>query len=110
MPYYKAFDVNLRGHKGFQFEVGKVFTTDNEDTWQRFHMCRSIKNTLDYYHTPRICIVEPIDGITDFGEGLVSCSKIRIVRELSREEIINKLKKERVTKKFIRFIYPDYVA
>ena len=109
MPYYKSFDENLCGHNGFQFEVGKEFTTDNEDTWQRFHMCRSIKDTLPYYKNPRICIVEPIDGVTDFGEGLVSCSKIRIVRELTKEEILNKLKKERVTKKFIRFIYKDFL-
>lgn len=105
MPYYKSFDENLCGHNGFQFEVGKEFTTDNEDTWQRFHMCKNIRNTMYYYKFPRICIVEPIEDITIFDSTTLSCSKIRIICELSKKEIINQLKKERVSNKFIRFIY-----
>ena len=41
MNYYKGLDENLCGMNGFQYEIGKEFTADTDDSWHWLHFAKS---------------------------------------------------------------------
>ena len=86
---YKGFNQDLTC-RGFQYEIGKTYEYDGdiELCRQGFHFCRKLQNVHDFYNLKqsRICEIKADGKIEDDGIKSV-CSRISIVRELSREEI-----------------------
>ena len=86
---YKGFKQDLTC-RGFQYEIGKTYEYDGdiELCRQGFHFCRELRNVHDFYNLKqsRICEIVADGKIEDDGIKFV-CSRISIVRELSREEI-----------------------
>ena len=86
---YKGFKQDLTC-RGFQYEIGKTYEYDGdiELCRQGFHFCRELRNVHDFYNLKqsRICEIVADGKIEDDGIKSV-CSRISIVRELSREEI-----------------------
>ena len=87
---YKAFDSNL-ACRGFQFVVGVTYT-QKEDLRicnNGFHFCEQLKDVYNYYpknYYTRICEIEATGEVQT--EGVKSCtSQIRIIRELTKDEI-----------------------
>jgi len=104
--YYKSFSKSLCGREGFQFKVGGEYQLDHNDTWRWFHYARYASSTLIHTgegETARICLVEQLGGIAKFkarndgyNKGFYfTTNKIKIVRELSYEEIMSVLEKEK---------------
>ena len=82
--YIKAFDKNLKC-RGFQYEVGKTYTTDKE-----IELCDNLSNTLKYYQIySRYCEVIPGKHIKK-DECKYVTNSITIVRELTLSELIEK--------------------
>ena len=76
--------------RGFQYEIGKTYEYNGEIELcsSGFHFCRKLQDVHQFYDlkTSRICEIEA-DGKID-NDGIKSvCARIRIIRELSREEI-----------------------
>ena len=86
---FKGFDEDLTC-RGFQYEIGKTYKHNGEVELCRsgFHFCRKLKDVHHFYNlkTSRICEIEADGKIDDDGVKSV-CSRMRIVREVSREEI-----------------------
>ena len=86
---YKGFDKDLIC-RGFRYEIGKTYEYDGDIALCRsgFHFCRALHDVHQFYNlkASRICEIEADGKIDDDGIKSV-CSRIRIVREVSREEI-----------------------
>jgi len=89
---FKGFNKNLCC-RGFQYEVGQVYETDKPISlcdWG-FHFCRKFFDVSGYYsfdnNDNRFCEVEAL-GETIDGDDKSVTNKIRIVREISREEFM----------------------
>ena len=94
---YKGFDKDLKC-RGFQYEVGKTYTEKEEIKLcnNGFHFCREFKNVNDFYSFAndnyRFCEVEALGLVLDEEDNTKSVTdKIKIVREISREEVLNTL-------------------
>ena len=89
MKGYKAFNSDLTCH-GMQYEVGKEYTHDGDISLceQGFHFCEQLTDCYQYYNSKsRICEVEALGEVkTDDTKSVTD--HIRIVRELTREEIV----------------------
>ena len=86
---YKGFNQDLTC-RGVQYEIGKTYEYNGkiELCSSGFHFCRKLQDVHRFYDlkTSRICEIEA-DGKID-NDGIKSvCARIRIIRELSREEI-----------------------
>ena len=93
MKGYKAFDKDLKC-RGFQYAVGSTAEVSGEIALcgNGLHFCQELKNVFNYYEksyeNTRVCEVEAIGEIkTDEDKSVTN--KLRIVRELSKEEIKN---------------------
>ena len=91
---YKGFDSKLRG-MGMQFEVGKTFEVDGDPKTVRngMHFCTEPFGVFDYYPRRcgnRYCIVEALGQIsTDNNLNTrASTNKMRIIEEISEDEIV----------------------
>ena len=86
---FKGFNEDLTC-RGFRYEIGKTYKHNGEVELCRsgFHFCRKLKDVHHFYNlkTSRICEIEADGKIDDDGVKSV-CSRMRIVREVSREEI-----------------------
>ena len=88
---YKGFNKKL-ACKGFKYEIGKTYT-ENDDIVlcvSGFHFCRNLQDIQGFYDLKesRICEIVASGKIIDASDGRKSvCSRIKIVRELSKEEI-----------------------
>ena len=86
---YKGFDSNLRC-RGFQYEVGKTYHHNGDISLcsSGFHYCDELSQCFEFYDrfSSRFCEVEAFGDVEKTTEKNC-CSDIRIVRELSREEI-----------------------
>ena len=93
MKGYKAFDKDLKC-RGFQYVVGSTAEVSGKIALcgNGLHFCQELKNVFDYYEksyeNTRVCEVEAIGKIKTKGDKSVT-NKLRIVRELSKEEIKN---------------------
>lgn len=93
--FYKGFDGELCGRDKYSFEVGRTYSTDTQDTWSWYHYTKHVSATLIYFDANiRICEVEPLgkqvffkSNLDGFGKGYYTTNEIRIVREMTREEI-----------------------
>ena len=88
---FKGFNEDLTC-RGFRYEIGKTYKYDGDIALCRsgFHFCRKLKDVHQFYNlkTSRICEIEADGKIDDDGVKSV-CSRMRIVREVSREEILS---------------------
>ena len=88
---FKGFNEDLTC-RGFQYEIGKTYKHNGEVELCRsgFHFCRKLEDVHNFYNlkTSRICEIEAKGKIDDDGVKSV-CSRMRIVREVSREEILS---------------------
>ena len=86
---YKGFNQDLTC-RGFQYEIGKTYEYNGEIELcsSGFHFCRKLQDVHQFYDlkTSRICEIEA-DGKIDNDSIKSVCARIRIIRELSREEI-----------------------
>lgn len=85
MLAYKAFNKNLTGHGGFQFEIGKTYETKEANQRQNGFHCA--ENPLDcfYYYglNDRFCEVEAEGDIDDGDASVVVATKMTITREIT---------------------------
>ena len=101
--FYKSFDKDLRGRNGFQYEVGKTFEPDTKDQWYWLHFGEYVSSTLIHNNQDiRICEVKPLGQVNfyrtfadGYNKGEYNTDKLLIVRELSRDEIFEKLIEEK---------------
>ena len=88
---FKGFNEDLTCRE-FRYEIGKTYKHNGEVELCRsgFHFCRKLKDVHNFYNlkTSRICEIEAEGKIDDDGVKSV-CSRMRIVREISREEILS---------------------
>ena len=86
----KGFDKDLKC-RDFQFEIGKTYKEENAKCCESgFHFCENPLETFSYYetHQSRYCIVEGSGKIdNDHKDSKVSCTKIKIVREINFYEL-----------------------
>ena len=86
---FKGFNQDLTC-RGFQYEIGKTYEYNGEIELcsSGFHFCRKLQDVHQFYDlkTSRICEIEA-DGKIDNDSIKSVCARIRIIRELSREEI-----------------------
>ena len=93
MKGYKGFDKNLCC-RGFQYEVGKSYELGENEKLDicncGFHFCKKMSWAHEYYSlsnkSTRICEIEALGDVQEKDNKCVT-DKIKIVRELSREEI-----------------------
>ena len=92
MNYYKAFNKDMTC-RGFQYEVGKTYTLDGELELceNGFHFCDILNDCYNYYpdnDDTIICLVEPLGNVVRSKyKNKLATNKIKIVRQLSKEEI-----------------------
>jgi len=107
MKYYKGLDENFCGMNDYQYEVGKAFTADTDNTWHWLYFAGRATDALRY--GPRIAEVEPLTEANQFGSKAdMNARSIRIVRELSRDEIIDTLVEEKCPFFLMGKVEPSY--
>lgn len=103
--YYKGFHKKLDAEHfytsvgDFTFEVGKIYKTHFDDndilelggkkcvsTNKIFHFCDNVKEISMHYSPKYYCVVEPLGPILEH-EGAFLSNKIKIVRELTADEV-----------------------
>lgn len=91
---YKGFDSKLRG-MGMQFEVGKTFEVNGDPKTVRngMHFCTEPFGVFDYYPRRcgnRYCVVEALGQIStdDSLNTRASTNKMRIIKEISKDEMV----------------------
>lgn len=91
---YKGFDSKLRG-MGMQFEVGKTFEVNGDPKTVRngMHFCTELFGVFDYYPRRcgnRYCVVEALGQIStdDSLNTRASTNKMRIIKEISEDEMV----------------------
>ena len=93
MKGYKGFNQDLTC-RGFQYEIGKAYKCEGgiELCSKGFHFCRKLENVHNFYDLKksRVCEIEADGRIIDDGKKSV-CSRIKIIRELSRAEVLAKV-------------------
>ena len=86
---FKGFNQDLTC-RDFQYEIDKTYEYNGEIELcsSGFHFCRKLQDVHQFYDLKisRICEIEA-DGKIDNDDIKSVCSRIRIVRELSREEV-----------------------
>ena len=93
MKYYKAMNKDM-SCRGFQYEVGGIYElpkdVELELCQNGFHFCDILANCFKYYNQDDriICEIEPLGRIIHSeNENKLVTDKIKIVRQLSNEEI-----------------------
>lgn len=93
MIAFKGFNNNLACTMGkgiFQYEVGKSYTTKKAQCANTgFHCVEEPIEVLSWYRnsTSRYCIVEAMGDIHEDGYERISCTEIKIIRELTLLEL-----------------------
>lgn len=98
---YKGFNKDMTNRYGDKFEVGKIYHADGEISWGNngngFHLCSNIEDCFRYVDPDKSVITE----VMGFGKlvqhddeyygyyDMYVAENIRIIRTISRKEIIN---------------------
>ena len=98
--FIKAFKAGLTGYSGFQYDIGKTYETDTDDSWRWFHYAASATQALRQYNAPdtRFCEVKPLAAFKRFkalDTDYYTTAKLSIVREVGRDEVLQMLMAER---------------
>ena len=105
--YYKGLDENLCGKNGYPYAIGGEFTADTDDNWHWLHFAKKVSTAIRYGN--RVVEVEPMTTVQRFGRYDDQNAKtIRIVRELPREELLQKLVDEKCSFYKMVHIEPTY--
>lgn len=120
---YKGFSKDLKNEPGNQFEVGKVYRTENErdllfgHRGNGFHFCKSLEDCFIYFD-PSYSAYAEVTGLEEVREkddefndiyGICVARTIRIDRILTNEEIVDMYLNPKkglgpfVLKRFIQF-------
>ena len=90
---YKGFDKNLKC-RGMQFEVGKIYETEGNPKTKRngMHFCLEPFGVFSHYPKKRgnrYCIVEALGQLSTDShlDTKASTNKLRIVKEISEDEL-----------------------
>ena len=109
MKGYKAFESDLTC-RGYEFTTDETHTFDDEPILceQGFHFCTTLEDIVKYYHQPdmRVFEIEATGIITD-AEGDCSkraCSEIKLVKELSLDEVMLNITKSELAYRWARWI------
>ena len=100
---YKCFDKGLINKYGKKFSVGKIYIMPGAIKFgingNGFHMCKRIEDTFRYFecfeNEVDVCLVKGSREIIEYSDDyygyydMYSVQKIEILKQLSREEIIN---------------------
>lgn len=91
---YKGFDKDLRC-RGFQYEVGKEYECEKAILCEEgFHFCENPLEVLRFYPpyilsgATRYCEVEGSGEFDDYDMDKICCTKIKIVREITLQQLI----------------------
>ena len=93
MKGYKAFNKNLTC-RDYQFTTNKTHTFDDKPVLCSlgFHFCTDLQDVVKYYHQPnmRVFEIEATGIITDAKDDCSkrACSEIRLVKEISLDEVM----------------------
>lgn len=104
--YYKGLDENLCGLNGFQYEVGKEYNADTPDKFHWLHFAEKV--SYAFRHGPRVVEAEPLTPANRYSSDDLNAERIRIVRELSRDEIMDTLVAEKYPFNLIAKMKPSY--
>lgn len=98
---YKCFNKDFTNRYGRKFSIGQIYVAPGiikfGNNGNGFHLCKNIEDTFRYYDTSNIIVCEVI-GSGEYVEysdeyneyyDMYSVEKLQIIRELSREEIID---------------------
>ena len=93
MKGYKGFNSDLTC-RGFQYEVGKTYELEKNERLDicncGFHFCKKVPYIHEYYglvnSDTRVCEIEALGDIQEEGNKCAT-NKIKIIRELTKEEI-----------------------
>lgn len=105
--YYKGLDENLCGLNGYPYEVGKEYSADTDNKFHWLHFAEKVSGAFPY--GPRIVEVEPLTKVSRYNAADLNTKKIRIVRELSADEIIDRLFEENYPIYLMDKVKPSYV-
>ena len=91
MKGYKVFNSDWTC-KGFQYKVGETYEIDGKPTCCKkgFHFCKKLVDCFNYYFfdpNNKVAEIECL-GDVDFGEDKYCTNKIKIIKELSWEEVL----------------------
>lgn len=94
MIAYKGFNENLSCTMGkgvFQYHIGETIREDKAKCGREgLHCCEYVLDCMGYYSLDgknRFCMVEAKGSIDEDGDSRISCSEIRIIRELTLKQI-----------------------
>ena len=120
MKGYKLLDIGLINEYGFKYEINKIYTLEGELKWNHngFHFCTNIEDTLRYRDkekgTFEIVEVESLGNLVDgsnvendyYGyETGYATDKFRIIKIITREELIDIVLKSNNINRITRLIY-----
>lgn len=119
MKAYKAFNPDMTC-RGFQYEIGKTYEIKGEPIMcaRGFHACLNLETVFRYYSPykkPILCEVEVLGDVVHgrFFDDKVITNKIKIVRELTEDEVTKyaldqfKLKLESFPLVYALLTYPN---
>ena len=119
MKAYKAFNPDMTC-RGFQYEIGKTYEIKEEPIMcaRGFHACLNLETVFRYYSPykkPILCEVEVLGDVIHgrFFDDKVVTNKIKIVRELTEDEVTKyaldqfKLKLESLPLVYALLTYPN---
>ena len=109
MKGYKAFEHDLTC-RDYQFTIDNTHTFESEPILckQGFHFCTTLEDVVKYYHSPdmRVFEIEATGIITDVREDCSkrACSEIRLIREISLDEVMLSITKSETAFEWARWI------
>ena len=105
--YLKGLDENLCSFNGFQYAVGETYTAETEDPFHWIHFAKKMTDAFRY--GARIVEVEPLTDVNRYGTYAdMNAKSVRIVRELSRDEIMARLLEEKCSVYKLTPLKPTY--